>query len=247
MASEPNIEFARGQQMNVRKLLTLLAAATLGMSGAAVANPILMLQAGAVSVTIADQQAGPPADSNPQVGAVTYIGGVGGWTTNVTTGLGSAILGGDPHLDLNSVNVSTFPTGGPNAPLEIWFTETGFTTGIGSITSFGGEIGGTLASFTGLGKIEWWVYVDTTNTAFGTGTFIAGDSSTTSPFAQSDAGSVLLTGPYSMTLRVRITHPDGNGVSTSFNFSAQMIPEPGTLLLIGAGLIGLALARRKLS
>jgi hypothetical protein len=233
--------------MNVRKLLTLVAAATLGLSGAVVANPILMLQAGAVTVTIADQQAGPPPDSNPQIGAVTYIGGVGGWTTNVTTGLGSVVLGGDPHLDLNSVNVSTFPGGGPNAPLEIWFTETGFTTGIGNVSAFGGEIGGTLASMTGLGKIEWWVYIDTTNVAFGTGTMVAGDSTSSSPFAQSDSGAVYLNGPYSMTLRVRITHPDGNGIATSFNFSAQLVPEPGTLLLIGAGLIGFALMRRKVS
>ena len=76
--------------MNFRKLLTILAAATLAHFGCSRGEPDPpMLQAGGTTVTIADGQVGPPADSNPGVGAVTYIGGVGGWTHQRDDRLGS--------------------------------------------------------------------------------------------------------------------------------------------------------------
>jgi hypothetical protein len=225
--------------MNFRKLLTILAAATIGLSGVAYANPIIRLSSGGTTATVAD---GDGNDSCATAGCVTYSGPLNDWIVNVTTGIGTPPLGPNPHLDLNSVNVSNAGTGfGTSILLEL--TQMGFTDGIGGIAGFLGEIGGTLGAG---GKIEWWVYVDNTNTAFGTGTLVASGSATTSPFTGIDSGSLLLTGPYSMTLAVRITHPDGTR-STSFDFSGQLIPEPGTLFLLGAGLLGVALVRRKLS
>ena len=59
MAVETVVEPARGLQMNFRKRLTVLAAATVALSGVAYANPILRLQSGATTVTIAVSVSGP--------------------------------------------------------------------------------------------------------------------------------------------------------------------------------------------
>jgi hypothetical protein len=74
----------------------------------------------AVTVTIFDQEAG---DANPAVGAVTFIGAVGAWNLNVTTGLGFPVLGSPTNLnvDLNSVDLTS--SGGT---LLIGFSQTNY-------------------------------------------------------------------------------------------------------------------------
>ena len=148
-----------------------------------------------------------------------------------------------PSLDLNSVNVTSNP-GAAGNQLVLELTQTGFTESIGSIAAFFAEIGGTLAAN---GSLTWSMFIDLGNDAFGDDITIATNTITSSPFLGVGGNSVPLTGPYSMTLRVVLTHPDGGTASTSFDFSGRMVPEPGTLLLLGAGLLGIALARRKLS
>ena len=90
----------------------------------------------ATSVTITDNLAG---DSNGAFGAITWIGSLGVWTVNVSTGITKPIFVKDPHMDLNSVNTSTGA-----GTLIIEFTDTDWN-GTGSVKMLiGGTTGGTV-------------------------------------------------------------------------------------------------------
>ena len=80
-------------------------------------------------VSIADQGAG---DSNPFVGAVTWIGSLGVWNVNVATGFSESPI---PHMDLNSFENSTAA-----GNLTITFTDTGYIAGNFANMAIGGTL-----------------------------------------------------------------------------------------------------------
>jgi hypothetical protein len=219
--------------MRMPILRTLLASAlVLGVAASAHAIPILRLtSSGGATQTVTDGGAG---DVNATEGAVVFVSALGAeWIVNVTTGLSKPLLGsaGAPELDLNSVNLSSASGGW----LDVELTDTGFTAQ--DAASFVASIGGTTN-----GSVSYKTYFDASNTAFGKATELTTFGGVGPAFANT-AGAILSSPtPYSLTLLVRITHLGSQ--ASSFDATVK-VPEPGTLLLLGAGCLALAVTRRR--
>jgi hypothetical protein len=187
------------------------------------------------SVTIVD---GGVGDTNPNTGAITYGGPVGGWTFNVTTAITTPLVGGPFHviMDLNSVDMS----GGPGT-LTLMFNNTGFTLpSLNNLASM--HIGGTIG-LTTPGTVTYSSYFDSTNSSFLPPTV---NGSIMGPLVYSGIGafggtltSNIATGtdPFALTQVVTIQH-NASGL-TSFNASLDIVPLPASVLLLGSGLLGL--------
>jgi hypothetical protein len=156
-------------------------------------------------------------------GAVTYIGGLGVWTLNVSTGVSKPVIGSaeNPSMDLNSVDYSSSA-----GILTITWFDNGYT-GLGGANM---EIGGTTAGTIAYGAYQNNALIGTTGSLGGT-------------FAMTTGGSLPYDStPYSLSEAITIVH-SGAGIS-SFD-AALSVPEPGTLLFLGAGLITLFGIRRR--
>ena len=167
-------------------------------------------------------------------GELTFYGSIDSFAVVVSTGIDEQRFGASstPGIDLNSIEVS----GKAGGTLTFSLTETGIK-GSGPVT-FNSQIGGTQSGST----LSYATYVDSSNTAFGTGTSVGHKAFTTTPYAGSFGATINPGNLYSMTEVATLT---AKGPSVA-SFDAELrVPEPMSMTILGVGLVALGTVRRR--
>lgn len=201
-----------------------------------------------VSVIVDDNGVG---DTRPALGVVSWSGLVGNFDTVVSTGVSKPMMGSatSPAMDLNTVEVTSTKAGN----IRIRITDTDFgPVGSGATIEFISMIHGNYAPLNASGIVAFDAYYDADNDPYGIG------SNPTAPVSVASLGPYTLGGfgevvtnngpnpgaPFSLTLDLYVRHGSGN-MTTSMNSNTAATPEPGTILLLGMGLLGLGVIGRK--
>jgi hypothetical protein len=188
------------------------------------------------NVTIVDQDAN---DTDPTVGIVAWNGIVGLW--NINTSFGILDPSGEPlgSLHLHSFNATNVGKDW----IDVKLTRLGL---VAPYQMFKMDIGGEIA----VGTMEYQAFRDTSDTPFGTAELIGVIGPLPAPIGGGHVGGAAwgilpppAATPYSLTQIVTITTE--KPTSASFNATLKPVPEPGTGILLGLGILALGTVLRR--
>lgn len=189
-------------------------------------------QANALAISITDGVSTLSATDSDNDGMIFLNSALGLWNFNVVTGFADPAIGnpGTYNMHLNSVNAS-----GGTGTLTVMITDTDLTkSNAGFVAALGGVTGG---------NISFATYLSASNTAFALDTLLDSAGTFNGAFSDTASGYIATSGPYALTSVATITHADRFNIS-SFDYDIK-VPEPVTLALFGAGLIGMGFVGRR--
>lgn len=200
-------------------------------STAAKADLIMEITSGGSTVRLVDGAGLDALD-----GFVGYMGSIGAW--EMTVGMASAAY--DPFSMHLTAGVSGTPGDGP---ITIRVTQTGLQAGANPLTPF--WAGGSGTTSAPLSVASWSAWVDDQNREFGQGELV---ESTSGYNGDERSIAAALSGFYSATIITTFSYAGVPGTTGRFGSSLDVsmrVPEPTSLALVGLGLLGAGIARRR--
>jgi hypothetical protein len=221
----------------------------LGLTAVALAavSLLLSLSANANTITIngGESPTFPPTFqllfSGPSPAGISDVlccGAANSFTVNATAVGTPPLPSGEFDSNTIDVNASTAGT------LILWITETGLTSPLGLINVTSGLSSNLISG--AISSVTLSTFLDTTNgisppngTPLDTANFTSIGTHTTTTTLATGAG------PYSLQ-EVYTIHATGVGnANLTIDITSSVVPEPGTLTLVGTVLVGLGLLRWK--